>query len=165
MLADRSMLYKCQRQHLKGPDSHTVEVVAAGNNCNNIVAQNGLLQELRIRLGQPTPLYLDSKTKVVALNDTAVKKSIWLTRRVAVLQDASCQNEILPIHMIERDWLLIRSPSISHTQCGIVTSASHGVSAEPSSRVIPCTAYAVGGVSECRGHSLMLSRHALDQSS
>ena len=79
-------------------------MVAAGNNCNNIVAQNGLLQELRIRLGQPTPLYLDSKTTVfVALNDTAVKKSVWLTRRVAVLQDAARQNEITPIHIPERD--------------------------------------------------------------
>ena len=39
----------------------------------------------------------------VALNDTAVKKSVWLTRRVAVLQDAARQNEITPIHIPERD--------------------------------------------------------------
>ena len=104
MLAGGPTHVVCQRQHLKGPDSHTVEVVAAGNNCNNIVAQNGLLQELRIRLGQPTPLYLDSKTTVfVALNDTAVKKSVWLTRRVAVLQDASRQQEIIPLHISEKD--------------------------------------------------------------
>ena len=71
-----------------------------------IVAQNGLLQELRIRLGQPTPLYLDSKTTVfVALNDTAVKKSVWLTRRVAVLQDASRQREIIPLHISEKDMI------------------------------------------------------------
>ena len=48
----------------------------------------------------------DSKTTVfVALNDTAVKKSVWLTRRVAVLQDASRQQEIIPLHISEKDMI------------------------------------------------------------
>ena len=41
----------------------------------------------------------------VALNDTAVKKSVWLTRRVAVLQDASRQQEIIPLHISEKDMI------------------------------------------------------------
>jgi hypothetical protein len=104
MLAGGPVLTVRQRQHLSSPDSHTAEVVAAGNNCSFCVWLNGVLQELRIRLGQPTPFYLDSKTTVfVANNDTAVKKSVWLIRRVAVLTDSVKHHQITPMHISERD--------------------------------------------------------------
>ena len=68
------------------------KVVAAGNNCSFCVGLNGVLQELRIRLGMPTPFYLDSKTTVfVSMNETAVKKSVWLIRRVAVAIRRFCR--------------------------------------------------------------------------
>ena len=93
-----------QRQQLQAPDVHTAEVVAAGNNLNLVIPQNGLLQELHIRLGKPTPFYLDSATTVfVASNDAAVKKSVWLVRRAIVLQDGVAFDEIAPIHISEQD--------------------------------------------------------------
>jgi hypothetical protein len=39
----------------------------------------------------------------VATNDTAVKKSVWLIRRVAVLTDAVKHRQIRPLHISERD--------------------------------------------------------------
>jgi hypothetical protein len=104
MLAGGAIAIVSQRQHLASPDSHTSEVVAGGNNTSVCVGINGVLQELRVRLGQPTPFYLDSKTTVfVATNDTAVKKSVWLIRRVAVLTDAVKHRQIRPLHISERD--------------------------------------------------------------
>ena len=77
-------------------------MVAAGNNFHAVVPQNGLLQELRLRLGRGTPFYLDSATTVfVARTDTAVKKSAWLIRRAAVLQEGVLYGEIIPVHIPE----------------------------------------------------------------
>jgi len=68
------------------------------------VPLNGVLQELRIRQGMATPFYLDSSTTVfVATSDTAIKKSIWLIRRVAVLEDGVTHGEVMPLHISERD--------------------------------------------------------------
>ena len=39
----------------------------------------------------------------VATSDTAIRKSIWLIRRVAVLEDGVTHGEIQPIHITERD--------------------------------------------------------------
>ena len=38
-------------------------------------------------------------TVFVATSDTAVKKSVWLLRRVAVLTDSVNHGEIIPIHI------------------------------------------------------------------
>ena len=91
-----------QRQHLASPDSHTSEVVSAGTNVNYVVPTNGVLQELRIRLGQPTPFYLDSATTVfVSKDEASIKKSVWLIRRAAVASEAAEHSEIEPIHIPE----------------------------------------------------------------
>jgi hypothetical protein len=104
MLAGGCILPVCQRQHLSAPGSHTVEVVGGGTNFSLVVPVNGVLQELRIRRGMATPFYLDSSTTVfVATSDTAIRKSIWLIRRVAVLEDGVTHGEIQPIHITERD--------------------------------------------------------------
>ena len=106
MLAGAPIITRSTRQHLKGPDSHSVEVVAAGTNLTDVVTANGTLQELHIRQGKPTPFYLDSKTTMfVAVKDTGVKKSVWLTRRVDVLREGVDMGEINPIHISERDML------------------------------------------------------------
>ena len=78
------------------------EVVAAGNGAHAVVAVNGVLQEMHIRLGVPTAFYLDSQTTVkVASDDAAAKKSVWLKRRIAVLQEGVTLGEINPVHIPE----------------------------------------------------------------
>ena len=79
-------------------------MVGGGNNLNSVVPVNGTLQESRIRLGVPTPFYLDSRTTVlVSSDDAAAKKSVWLKRRIAVLQEGVTLGEIDPVHIPESD--------------------------------------------------------------
>ena len=50
------------------------------------------------------PFYLDSDTTVkVAKSDTAIKKSVWLIRRAAVLEDCVVHGIIEVHHVLERD--------------------------------------------------------------
>ena len=102
MLAGGPIQASLQRQHLKAPCAHTAEVVAGGNNTNAVVPVGGVLQEAHIRQGVPTPFYLDSRTTVlVATDDAAAKKSVWLKRRIPFLQDAVALGEIAPEHVPE----------------------------------------------------------------
>ena len=102
MLAGGPVIARSQRLHLSAPNSHTTEVVSAGDNLNLVIPTNGLLQEVRIRLGVRTAYYLDSATTVfVATDDAAARKSAWLIRRVQVLRE-STSDEIEPIHIPER---------------------------------------------------------------
>ena len=56
-----------------------------------------------MRLGKPTPFYLDSSTTVfVASKDTGVKKSAWLQRRTGVLQEGVTLGEIVPVHIPDK---------------------------------------------------------------
>jgi hypothetical protein len=106
MLAGGPIQMVSSRQHLSGPNSHAVEVVAGGDNLNGVIPVNGVLQELHIRCGLPTPFYLDSATTVfVAMDDTAARKSVWLKRRVDVLHDGVTLNEIAPTHIREYNML------------------------------------------------------------
>ena len=104
ILAGGCIQASLQRQHLKAPCAHSAEVVGGGNNLNSVVPVNGTLQESRIRLGVPTPFYLDSRTTVlVSSDDAAAKKSVWLKRRIAVLQEGVTLGEIDPVHIPESD--------------------------------------------------------------
>jgi hypothetical protein len=104
MLAKGPIAAASQNQHLASPDAHTSEVVAASSNLNFLVPCNGVLQEIHIRLGTKTPFYLDSMTTVfVSKTDTAIKKSVWLIRRAAVLEDGVVNGEIEPFHISEKD--------------------------------------------------------------
>ena len=50
------------------------------------------------------PFYLDSASTVfVSKSDTGIKKSIWLIRRVAVLEDGVVHHKIEPLYLPERD--------------------------------------------------------------
>ena len=123
MLAGGCICPVSQRQHLKAPCAHTVEVVGAGTNFSIMIPIIGVLQELHINLGKPTPLYLDSLTTLyVATSDTAIKKSVWLIRRAAVLEDGVEHGMIKPIHMSSRrrTWWPIHCRSICSMQCGFV---------------------------------------------
>jgi hypothetical protein len=104
MLAKGAIMAVSQRQHLASPCVHTAEVVAASCNLNLLVPVSGVLQELRIRQGCKVPFYLDSMTTVfVAKSDTAIKKSVWLICRAAVLEDGVSNGEIEPVHIPESD--------------------------------------------------------------
>jgi hypothetical protein len=98
MLAGGCILSISQTQHLTAPDSHTSEVVGGGTNFHFIVPINGLLQELHIRLGRPSPMLFDSQTTVyVASSDASVRRSAWITRRVKVLREGESEGEIKPM--------------------------------------------------------------------
>jgi hypothetical protein len=104
MLAKGAVIIVSQRQHLASPSSHASEITAAGSNFNVLIPTAGVLQELHVMCGSRVPLYLDSASLVfVAKSDTAVKKSVWLIRRAAVLEDGVVHGEIEPIHISERD--------------------------------------------------------------
>ena len=104
MLAGGCVLAISQNQHLSAPCSHTAETVAAGTNVNLLVPIAGLLQELSVLQGALVPFYLDSDTTVkVAKSDTAIKKSVWLIRRAAVLEDCVVHGIIEVHHLPERD--------------------------------------------------------------
>ena len=78
--------------------------MAAGTNVNLLVPIAGLLQEFSIQQGALVPFYLDSDTTVkVAKSDTAIKKSVWLIRRAAVLEDCVVHKLIEVMHIPERD--------------------------------------------------------------
>ena len=90
------------RQHLKSPDMHAFEVLAAGTIMHKIVPLRGLLTEWRIPQEHPTPLYIDSASTVfVAQSRGAVKKSAWIRRRAEVLQEAFDLGECDPIKIEE----------------------------------------------------------------
>ena len=111
---------------MAAPGSHTVEVVGAGTNFSLLVPLNGVLQELRIRQGMATPFYLDSSTTVfVATSDTAIKKSIWLIRRVAVLEDGVTHGEVMPMHISERD--MAADPMTKYLTYGVWNRHMHYV--------------------------------------
>ena len=85
----------CGRQHLTAPDAHSSECVGGGTNLNALVPANGILQEIHIRLGKPTPMYFDSSSTVdVARSDKSAKRSLWLQRRVLVMQEAIEHDEM-----------------------------------------------------------------------
>ena len=70
-----------------------------------LVPCSGVLQdEAHILLGSRIPFYLDSATTVfVACSDSAVKRSAWLIRRVAVLEEGVSHGIIQPLHINEYD--------------------------------------------------------------
>ena len=104
MLAGASIETLMQRQHLVAPESHTIELVAAGTALHRIIPVRGLLQELFIIQELPTPLWMDSlSTWFVALDKAAVKKSIWLRRRAVMLQDGVDQGEVRPLKIAGED--------------------------------------------------------------
>ena len=89
-------------------------MVSAGTNFNFAVPVIGMLQELRVQQGKPVPFYLDSKTTVfVASSDSAVKKSVWLIRRVTVVEEGVVHGYTLSLCTLASEtWRLIHSPSV-----------------------------------------------------
>ena len=92
------------RQHLSAPESHAAEVTAAGTALMRVVAHRQYLQELRVPQVNPTPGYIDSlSTLLVAGEDGAPKRSIWIKRRIEVLTDFINLGEVALLHIDEAD--------------------------------------------------------------
>ena len=83
------VLVLMQRQQLVSPDSTSSEIHAAGTAvCSAIIISN-VLQEMDIPQFRPIPVFCDSQSTVFVANDAAAaKKSIWVSRRAAVLREA-----------------------------------------------------------------------------
>jgi hypothetical protein len=104
MLGGAALDTLSQRQHLAAPESHTIEIVAAGTALHRIIPIRGILQELHIIQEMPMPLYIDSASTVfVAMDRASVKRSIWLRRRAVIVQEGVELGEILPTKISERD--------------------------------------------------------------
>ena len=93
-----------QRQHLAAPDAFTGEVTSTVTVVNRLVPKRGLLQEARIAQVLPTPLYVDSVGTVrTGVSEGAVKKSVWVRRKINVLNDAYDHDEVEYTHIDEAD--------------------------------------------------------------
>jgi hypothetical protein len=87
-IAGGSCFLLAQRQQAITPDSHSCEVHAAGTTVYFAITIGGMLQEIGIPQARPTPILCDSQSTIFVANDaTAIKKSVWLTRRAAVLRE------------------------------------------------------------------------------
>lgn len=79
-------------------------MAAAGTLHTCVIPINGVLQEVGIRQGRPCPFLLDSGSVVFAVtSDKSVRRSTWLLRRAAPLQEAEQSGQIQPLKVRERD--------------------------------------------------------------
>mmetsp|Transcript_38610 Transcript_38610/g.67835 ORF Transcript_38610/g.67835 Transcript_38610/m.67835 type:complete len:122 (-) Transcript_38610:10-375(-) len=77
------------RQHSIAIDAHSSECFTASTATCQAVAYRGILAELRMSQEVPTPIYSDSRsTLLVAQNSAALRKSIFILRRIQVRQQA-----------------------------------------------------------------------------
>ena len=104
MLAGGPIMQISQCVHLVCPDVHSVEMASAGTLHTCVVPINGVLQEIMVRCGRATPFILDSGSVVFAVtSDRSVRRSTWLLRRAAPLQEAEQSHQIEPLKVRERD--------------------------------------------------------------
>ena len=94
----------CCRQHQKCGESHTSEAVAGGTALTHLTTTRGLTHELHVPQLLPTPAYFDSSTTIFCANDdAAVKRALWLRRRIAVLREGVEHFEFDPVKIDEAD--------------------------------------------------------------
>jgi hypothetical protein len=104
MLAGGAIDNICQSQQCKAGETHTTEVVAGGTALTRIITARGLLQEMHYPQVRPTPTFTDSATSIfVANDDSALKRALWVIRRVKVLRDGVDDGEFEPIKIPEED--------------------------------------------------------------
>ncbi|KAL1500369.1 hypothetical protein AB1Y20_013032 [Prymnesium parvum] len=83
------------RQHSIAIDAHSSECFTASTAACQAVAFRGMLTELRISQEVPTPIYSDSRsTLLVAQNAAALRKSIYILRRVLFMREAVSNGEV-----------------------------------------------------------------------
>jgi hypothetical protein len=104
MIAGASFDNVSQTQHCKQGESHTTEVHAAGTARNRLGYTRGLAQEYHIPQMDATPMCLDSSTTIFAsLDDSAVKRALWLRNRIWVLRQGVRMKEFAPFKIPEAD--------------------------------------------------------------
>ena len=104
MLAGGAAVVLCLRQHLRAPDSHTTEVTAAGTALHHLYPIRGLLHEMGVHMTYSVPVYCDSQSTIFVAHDSgAIKRSIWLLRRAAVLREAVDNGIIHFVKIADRD--------------------------------------------------------------
>ena len=87
MVGGAVVLATSQRQHHVHPDVHTTELHAAGTAVQVVMPLAGILQEFNIPQLRPIPVFCDSQSTIfVANNQSAVKRSVWTSRRAAALR-------------------------------------------------------------------------------
>ena len=73
------------------------EVIACSTAVNRLTPVRGLLHELGIKQLCGTPLYIDSQTTVFVVCDNgAIKRSVWILRRIGSIHEAYELGEIDP---------------------------------------------------------------------
>ena len=105
MLAGCRIAPMCGRQHIVAPESFAAELTAAGTVLNQLLPCRGQMLEVSIYQDQPTPLYIDSSSCVFVIHDARAvgKKSIWIRRRAAILQEAQRMKEIIAVKIDGKD--------------------------------------------------------------
>ena len=104
MLAGAAISTTSTRQHMAAPDPYTAEVVAAGTMLHELIPIRGWLREQRVVQAVPTPYYIDSLGCVrVATNEASCKKSVWVRRRLRVLNDGHKHGDAEYIQIDEAD--------------------------------------------------------------
>ena len=130
MLGGGPIMQISQRVHLVCPDVHSVEMASAGTLHTCVVPINGVLQELMIRRGRPTPFILDSGSVVFSVtNDRSVRRSTWLLRRAAPLQEAEQMKQIEPLKVRERD--MVADPYTKYLKLDVWVRHFHIVCNKP----------------------------------
>ena len=98
MLAGGAIDPVCQRQHQKAAEAHTTEIVAGGTALHRVMFAREMCREWCIGAERPTPIMFDSQTTIFVANDeTAIKRSIWIRRRSAILREGVDDGEIEPV--------------------------------------------------------------------
>ena len=104
MFAQCCILDICQRQRSNSPDVHFAELQAAVTGFYALLPIRGLCHEFRIAQTQPTPIWGDSQsTEKCAKSAGSLKRSIYLLRKVKVLQEATEEGIIAQMHICEAD--------------------------------------------------------------
>ena len=92
MLAGGAIDPVCQRQHQKAAEAHTTEIVAGGTALHRVMFAREMCREWCVGAENPTPIMFDSQTTIFVANDeTAIKRSIWIRRRSAILPARGCR--------------------------------------------------------------------------
>ena len=100
MLGNTMIDFFCQRPHSMIDSIHGAELNAGSSAIHRAIPLIEFCHELGIRQLAPVPLFTDSQSVIYVARDTgAAKRSIWLQRRVAVMQEAVALQQIAPTHI------------------------------------------------------------------
>ena len=103
MLAGASILDICQRQHLEGPSSHAVEVVAASSVLHALIPIRKCYKSAAFIKCCPRQCILTAALLLQSQTIALHHRSVWLQRRTIVLNEAVDLEEVRIAHISEAD--------------------------------------------------------------